>query len=64
MPDSSAPQLAAATNVVSGNFARRDMETDSVDVPLLGKIAAGVPIEAIQHENRPLRCSVTDGLLW
>jgi len=51
MPDSSAPQSAAANNVVSGNFARRDVDSDSVDVPLLGKIAAGVPIEAIQHET-------------
>jgi repressor LexA len=49
LPESSAPR--AASNVVSGNFARREIETESVDVPLLGKIAAGVPIEAIQHET-------------
>jgi len=51
LPDASAPRASSADNVVSGNFARREVETDSVDVPLLGKIAAGVPIEAIQHET-------------
>lgn len=52
LPESSAPRASAsAGNVVSGNFARREVETESVEVPLLGKIAAGVPIEAIQHET-------------
>ena len=51
LPDSSAPRASAESNVVSGNFARRDIETEAFDVPLLGKIAAGVPIEAIQHET-------------
>ncbi|MGP1274998.1 MAG: transcriptional repressor LexA [Caulobacterales bacterium] len=51
LPEASAPRASTSDNVVSGNFARREVETDSVDVPLLGKIAAGVPIEAIQHET-------------
>jgi repressor LexA len=39
-------------NVVRGDFARsRGPEMDERTVPLLGRIAAGVPIEAIQHET-------------
>lgn len=51
LPDSSAPRASAGNNVVSGNFARREIESEALEVPLLGKIAAGVPIEAIQHET-------------
>lgn len=51
LPEAAAPRASAPSNVVSGNFVRREMESDAVDVPLLGKIAAGVPIEAIQHET-------------
>jgi repressor LexA len=59
------PESAAATtedapsgdlgpNVVRGDFNRSnssDNESDAVDVPILGRIAAGVPIAAIQHET-------------
>ena len=40
-------------NVVQGDFARpREPVFDSEnEVPVLGRIAAGVPIEAIQHET-------------
>lgn len=51
LPEAAAPRASAPSNVVSGNFVRREIESDAVDVPLLGKIAAGVPIEAIQHET-------------
>lgn len=50
MPDSSAPK--AAGNVVEADFRRsRSSEHEAgIEVPVLGRIAAGVPIEAIQHE--------------
>jgi len=53
MPDSAAPAGAdLGPNVVRADFKRPAREArDSREVPLLGKIAAGVPIEAIQHET-------------
>jgi repressor LexA len=50
MPDSSAPK--ASGNVVEADFRRsRTSEHEAgIEVPVLGRIAAGVPIEAIQHE--------------
>jgi repressor LexA len=41
---------AAASNVVEADFTQ-NTANDTMDVPVLGKIAAGVPIEAIQHEQ-------------
>ncbi|MEE2524909.1 transcriptional repressor LexA [Hyphobacterium sp. HN65] len=49
MPEDASP-AASASNVVEANFAN-SAANDAMDVPLLGKIAAGVPIEAIQHER-------------
>ena len=57
----SAPRKAArfSPSVVQGNFARRPLAPKSrpafagsttTDLPILGRIAAGTPIEAIQHE--------------
>lgn len=42
-----------ADNVVSASFGRRNnpVEDNGIEVPVLGRIAAGVPIEAIQHET-------------
>lgn len=54
MPDSAAPVAAdLGPNVVRGDFNRNAPREarESREVPLLGKIAAGVPIEAIQHET-------------
>ncbi|WP_375549008.1 transcriptional repressor LexA [Oceanicaulis alexandrii] len=53
LPQTGAPASAPASNVVSASFgASPNPETsDSLDVPVLGRIAAGVPIEAIQHET-------------
>ncbi len=52
LPDSAAPPARnAGGNVVQADFSRSDAVSDAIDVPLLGKIAAGVPIEAIQHER-------------
>lgn len=53
LPDSSTPKAAApAGNVVQGDFgSASERAGDSIDVPVLGRIAAGVPIEAIQHET-------------
>lgn len=50
MPDSAAPK--AGGNVVEADFRRsRTSEHEAgIEVPVLGRIAAGVPIEAIQHE--------------
>lgn len=68
MPDSATPSVPETAelgeNVVRGNFNRssRDDST-SREVPLLGRIAAGVPIEAIQHETDRLMlpANVTSG---
>ncbi len=46
-------QSSSSDNVVSAPFGRREdmVEESGIDVPVLGRIAAGVPIEAIQHET-------------
>lgn len=53
MPDSSSPATvtANAENVVRPNFGGEPENHAGVEIALLGKIAAGVPIEAIQHEQ-------------
>ncbi|MGY6629344.1 MAG: transcriptional repressor LexA [Oceanicaulis sp.] len=48
MPDSAAPKSSG--NVVEADFRRGRESEAGIDVPVLGRIAAGVPIEAIQHE--------------
>jgi repressor LexA len=50
-PEGGAPEIA--DNVVSAPFGRREdpVEESGIEVPVLGRIAAGVPIEAIQHET-------------
>ncbi len=52
-PAASPPAGDLGPNVVRGDFNRsEDGDHDSsVDVPILGRIAAGVPISAIQHET-------------
>ena len=52
----SVPRGDLGPNVVRGNFAKDDDDTreNTVDVPVLGRIAAGVPISAIQHETERL----------
>jgi len=50
-PAASAP-VTKGTNVVSGRFGdTAEPRSAGVEVPVLGRIAAGVPIEAIQHET-------------
>ena len=52
LPESAAPPARSTSDkVVQADFSRSDSVSDSIDVPLLGRIAAGVPIEAIQHER-------------
>ncbi|TRO96118.1 transcriptional repressor LexA [Glycocaulis profundi] len=54
LPDTSAIRAVpgADDNVVKGDFSRPAAPaSESIDVPILGRIAAGVPIEAIQHEK-------------
>tara|TARA_R110000868_G_scaffold95751_1_gene263216 strand:+ start:2400 stop:3110 length:711 start_codon:yes stop_codon:yes gene_type:complete len=49
-----APAGDLGENVVRANFKRardEDGSENSVEIPLLGRIAAGVPIAAIQHET-------------
>ena len=45
--------ISQGDNVVSAPFGRREepLEDAGIEVPVLGRIAAGVPIEAIQHET-------------
>ncbi|WP_421786675.1 transcriptional repressor LexA [Hyphobacterium sp.] len=50
LPDAVSPAAPKAGNVVEADFTQ-GAANDTMDVPLLGKIAAGVPIEAIQHER-------------
>ncbi|WBQ13754.1 transcriptional repressor LexA [Hyphomonadaceae bacterium BL14] len=59
MPDSAAPKSSG--NVVEADFRRGRESEAGVDVPVLGRIAAGVPIEAIQHEVD--RLSVPAGMI-
>lgn len=54
MPEGSArPAASDDTNVVEARFGPRDGASSNanIEVPVLGRIAAGVPIEAIQHET-------------
>jgi len=58
LPGGQAPDSAnapeASDNVVSAPFGRpreAPIEDSGIEVPVLGRIAAGVPIEAIQHET-------------
>ncbi|OLF77924.1 LexA family transcriptional regulator [Maricaulis sp. W15] len=49
----SLPRGNLGPNVVRGNFAKPEESPreSTVDIPVLGRIAAGVPISAIQHET-------------
>lgn len=56
LPDSAASGKAAGptpSNVIEPDFTRNRPLTDErgVEIPVLGRIAAGVPISAIQHET-------------
>ena len=54
LPGGQNPETPAGDNVVTGNFGRAPEPSDAeagIEVPVLGRIAAGVPIEAIQHET-------------
>lgn len=53
LPQTGAPTPAPASNVVKAPFRAPSQQESSqgVEVPVLGRIAAGVPIEAIQHET-------------
>lgn len=55
LPDSAAPQAQASSNVVEADFGGRGESEAGIEVPILGRIAAGVPIEAIQHETDRLQ---------
>jgi repressor LexA len=70
MPDSIAPGLNAARkfspSVIEGSLGRRQVESSrqpiasnddsgsSVSIPVMGRIAAGVPIDAIQHKTHSI----------
>jgi repressor LexA len=52
MPDTGAPAVSSdAENVVRPNFGAEPDHGAGIEIAVLGKIAAGVPIEAIQHEQ-------------
>ena len=54
LPDSAGatpPARDLGPNVVRADFNSRADDNQGVDIPVLGRIAAGVPIEAIQHET-------------
>ena len=52
----SVPRGDLGPNVVRGNFVKGDDDAreSTIDIPVLGRIAAGVPISAIQHETERL----------
>jgi len=54
--DGGAPKGDLGPNVVRGNFVKpeADDRPESIEIPVLGRIAAGVPISAIQHETERL----------
>jgi repressor LexA len=69
LPDSIAPGLGAARKfspgIIEGGLARKpeparihapsnDDEAASVSIPVMGRIAAGVPIDAIQHKTHSI----------
>ena len=70
LPDSIAPGLNAARkfspSVIEGSLGRRPLETkrqphasnddvgSAVSIPVMGRIAAGVPIDAIQHKTHSI----------
>src|SRR5690606_31519569 len=66
LPDSIAPGLNAARRfspgVIEGGLARKaarapvasNDESGAVSIPVMGRIAAGVPIEAIQHQTHSI----------
>ena len=65
-PRQRAPAADAASNVVQGGFGRRPVPIESgresvAEVPLLGRIAAGTPIEALRDESNTVDVPV--GLL-
>jgi repressor LexA len=45
------PQVVTGSRLSSAPAAAREVANDSYDLPVLGRIAAGSPIEAIQHEQ-------------
>lgn len=54
LPEGMEPAATAAPNVIRHNFRSRpepvaQIDADAGSVPLVGRIAAGVPIEALQH---------------
>ena len=52
MPEASVTGDSTDSNVVQADFSRSTPSSDAgIEVPVLGRIAAGVPIEAIQHET-------------
>ena len=55
------PQLVSATTSSSGSTARMAAANDAQSLPVLGRIAAGTPIEAIQQERD--RIAVPETLL-
>lgn len=57
LPESVAPSRGFAPSVIEGSLGRtRDESGDSgtVTVPVMGRIAAGVPIEAIQNQSHTI----------
>lgn len=60
-PASTPPKRGFEPNVIEGGGAQIDRAAESVEVPVLGKIAAGTPIAAIQHEQD--RIAIPPGLM-
>ena len=54
LPESAAPARSEPNNVIEPDFVNRGSvpsADEGIEVPVLGRIAAGVPISAIQHET-------------
>ncbi|MEQ8405429.1 MAG: transcriptional repressor LexA [Oceanicaulis sp.] len=64
LPESATSKTAARSNVVEPDFGRgapAPASESGIDVPVLGRIAAGTPISAIQHETD--RLAVPPGMV-
>ena len=67
LPEAAAPPVTRPTarfapSVIEGNFGRRpapeqDEDTRAISIPVMGRIAAGVPIEAIQSRSHTISVS-------
>ncbi len=50
-PEEMASEASTTSNVIKGSFGEESRNSDMLDIPMHGKIAAGTPIEAIENAD-------------